>query len=245
MPREEFEAFKSPDFIIDHCKKLRYTNSMRGWLKMTGSAADVPGRLPAPGGRAPRAFSLLELLITVAIILVLTTMYWGSNSASRQRQLQTACQKNLQTMFIALQIYANDHSSKFPEVTAATSSEQPLDLLVPRYTADTSVFICPASKNSALPPAESILKRKISYAYFMGRRNNDSQDLLMTDRLIDTQPKNSGQDIFSSTGKPPGNNHGKTGGNLLFCDGHTEGSPPRAAVSIVLTQSVVLLNPRH
>ena len=218
---------------------------MRGWLKMTGSAADVPGRSPAPNGRAPRAFSLLELLITVAIILVLTTMYWGSNSPSRQRQLQAACQKNLQTMFIALQIYANDHSSKFPEVTGATSSEQPLDLLVPRYTADTSVFICPASKNSALPPAESILKRKISYAYLMGRRNNDSQDLLMSDRFIDTQPKNAGQDIFSTTGKPPGNNHGKTGGNLLFCDGHTEGSPPRAAVSIVLTQSVVLLNPRH
>ena len=218
---------------------------MRGSLKLMRSAADLPSRTFAPSTRSPRAFSLIELLITVAIILVLTTMYWGSNSPSRQRQLQAACQKNLQTMFISLQIYANDHSSRFPEVSGANSSEQPLDLLVPRYTADTSVFICPASKNSALPPAESILKRKISYAYFMGRRNNDSQDLLMSDRLIDTQPKNAGQDIFSTTGKPPGNNHGKTGGNLLFCDGHTEGSPPRAGFSLVLTQSVVLLNPRH
>jgi len=212
---------------------------------MIRSAADSPGRTSASCTRSPRAFSLIELLITVAIILVLTTMYWGSNSPSRQRQLQASCQKNLQTMFIALQIYANDHSSRFPEIAGSSSSEQPLDLLVPRYTADTSVFICPASKNSALPPAESILKRKISYAYFMGRRNNDSQDLLMSDRLIDTQPKNAGQDIFSTTGKPPGNNHGKTGGNFLFCDGHTEASPPGAPFSIVLTQAVVLLNPRH
>src|SRR6266567_5659950 len=143
---------------------MRYTNHMRSPLKIVPRAADVPSRRPGTG--SPHAFSLIELLITVAIILVLTTMYWGSGSPSRQKQLRAACQKNLQTMFIALQIYANDHSSRFPEVTNASSSEQPLDLLVPRYTADTSVFICPASKNSALPPAESILKRKISYAYF-------------------------------------------------------------------------------
>ena len=148
-------------------------------------------------------------------------------------------------MFIALQIYANDHGSRFPEVTNALTSEQPLDLLVPRYTADTSIFICPLSKDRELPPAESIAKKRISYAYFMGRRNNESQDLLMSDRLIDTQPKNPGQDIFSTTGKRPGNNHGKSGGNFLFCDGHAEASGPRASISIVLTQNVVLLNPKH
>jgi len=41
-------------------------------------------------------FSLLELLLTVAIILVLASLYWGPNAGSRQRALQTACQKNLQ-----------------------------------------------------------------------------------------------------------------------------------------------------
>jgi len=190
-------------------------------------------------------FSLIELLVTVLIILILTTMYWGSSSPSRQRQQQAACQKNLQTMFIALEIYANDHGSKFPQLAGARSSEQPLDLLVPKYTADTSVFICPASKDSALPSGESIAKRKISYAYFMGRQKGDAQELLMSDRQIDTQPKTAGQLLFSSTGKPPANNHGKSGGNFLFCDGHTEATPARAPFSIVLTQGVVLLNPKH
>jgi len=218
---------------------------MRAWLRLIRSGANNPGRSSRPSTPSSQAFSLIELLITVAIILVLTTMYWGSSSPSRQRQLQVACQKNLQTMFIALQIYANDHSGKFPQVTNARTSEQPLDLLVPRYTSDTSIFICPSSKDSELPSAESILKRKISYAYFMGRSNNDTQEALMCDRLIDILPKTSGQNIFSSTGKPPGNNHGKSGGNFLFCDGHTEASPTRAPFSIVLTQNVVLLNPRH
>jgi prepilin-type N-terminal cleavage/methylation domain-containing protein/prepilin-type processing-associated H-X9-DG protein len=193
----------------------------------------------------PRAFSLIELLIVVAIILILTTMYWGSGAPSRQRQQRATCQKNLQTLYIAMQIYANEHASKFPVIAGASTSEQPLDLLVPRYTADTSVFICPGSKDSTLPSGAPISKRTISYAYFMGRRAGDAQELLMSDRLVDPRPKTNGDCIFSVTGKPPGNNHGKAGGNFLFCDGHADASPPQAPFSIVLTQGVVLLNPRH
>lgn len=189
-----------------------------------------------------QAFSLLELLVTVAIILILTTMYWGSNSPSRQKQLKSACQKNLQTMHVALQIFANDHGGKFPETAGARTSEEALDELVPRYTADTSIFICPASKDSALPAGESILKRRISYAYYMGRRS-DSTLALMSDRQVDVQAKTPGQAAFSITGKGPGSNHGKSGGNFLFCDGRVEWSPVQIPFSIVLTQGVVLLNP--
>src|SRR5215475_5117310 len=71
------------------------------------------------------AFSLIELLITVLIILVLTTMYWGGNSASRQKARLGNCQKNLQKIFIAMQLYANEQSSKFPAKTGAMLSEDP------------------------------------------------------------------------------------------------------------------------
>jgi prepilin-type N-terminal cleavage/methylation domain-containing protein/prepilin-type processing-associated H-X9-DG protein len=190
------------------------------------------------------AFSLIELLITVLIILVLTTMYWGGNSASRQKARLGTCQQNLQKIFIAMQIYANEHSAKFPAKTGAKLSEEPLDRLVPHYTSDTSSFICPASKDSELPGGESILKRKISYAYFMGRSSTDGgQDALMSDRQVDTQSKSPNQALFSSTGKPPGNNHKQYGGNILFCDGHADRSDPRSAFSLVVTQGIVLLNP--
>src|SRR5262249_39083991 len=156
--------------------------------------------------------------VTVALILILTTMYWGGTSADRQKQLRANCQKNLQTLYISMDIYATEHAGKFPDVPGARTSEQPLDLLVPRYTADTSIFICPASRDSALRAGESIAKRRISYAYYMGRHPGDAQEVLMTDRQVDTQSKTSGQDLFSTNGKPPGNNHRKPGGNLLFCD---------------------------
>jgi prepilin-type N-terminal cleavage/methylation domain-containing protein/prepilin-type processing-associated H-X9-DG protein len=204
------------------------------------------GLIPAASGRPVTrgAFSLLELLVTVAIILILTTMYWGSNSPSRRQQQKAACQKNLQSLYIAMQIFANDHNKSFPDTAGARTAEEALDELVPRYTADTSIFICPASKDSSLPAGESILKRRISYAYYMGRRN-DSTEALLSDRQVDGQAKMAGQYTFSTTGKGPGSNHGKSGGNFLFCDGRVEWNPAQVPFSIVLTQGVVLLNPRR
>src|SRR6516162_7999195 len=72
------------------------------------------------------AFSLIELLVTMAIIIILTSLYWGSGSASRQKQAQKECRKNLQNIYIAMQIYANDHAGKFPDVPGARTSEEAL-----------------------------------------------------------------------------------------------------------------------
>jgi prepilin-type processing-associated H-X9-DG protein/prepilin-type N-terminal cleavage/methylation domain-containing protein len=223
------------------------------WSKAESNRSQIEIRIPTqlpmfwPGRGSPRsvhAFSLIELLITVLIILVLTTMYWGGNSGSRQKARLGTCQQNLQKIFIAMQIYGNEHAAKFPAKTGAKLSEEPLDRLVPHYTSDTATFICPASKDSQLSAGESIVRHKISYAYYMGRSSNDgAQDALMSDRQVDTQSKSPNQAIFSIDGKPPGNNHKQYGGNILFCDGHAEHSEPRSSFSLVVTQGIVLLNP--
>jgi len=211
--------------------ELGYKLGMTGWRQTS-----------RPRGSRSHGFSLIELLVTVVIILILTSLYWGGNSSSRQRSLLNVCQKNLQKIFISMEIYANEHASNFPEKAGARTSAEALDSLVPRYTADTSIFICPASRDSAPPSGQPIAKRTISYAYYMGRRSTD-QDVLMSDRQIDTRSKPAGQQVFSTNGKAPGNNHRNNGGNFLFCDGHTEGSGSQTPFSLVLTQNVVLLNP--
>lgn len=196
-----------------------------------------------------RGFSFIELLVTLAIILILFTLYWRSTAGRRERERQAAaqesCQRNLEKTFVALQIYATDHAGGFPNMTNAHTSEEPLDVLVPRYTADTSVFVCPGSQDAPLPSGESLLKHKISYSYYMGRRASDTQQVLMSDRQVDTLPKAAGQLVFSADGKPPGNNHGGSGGNLLFGDGHAEASPAHTPFSIAQPPGVVLLNPRQ
>jgi prepilin-type processing-associated H-X9-DG protein len=78
----------------------------------------------------------------------------------------------------------------------------------------------------------------------MGRRASDTADALMSDEQVDTLAKAAGQPAFSTTGKGPGNNHAKSGGNFLFVDGRVERSPAMTPFSLVLTQGVVLLNPK-
>lgn len=177
-------------------------------------------------------------------MLIMTTMMWGFGSASRQRAEKKACQQNLSKIYLAMQIYANDFAGKFPQDTNAQTSEKVLDALVPRYTADTSIFICPGGRDSAIPSGVPLRKCKISYAYYMGAHLNDAQQALMSDRQVNTLPKNAGDQVFSTNGKPPGNNHHKYGGNFVFGDGHMEMTPPRVPFSLALTQGVVLLNPK-
>src|ERR1035438_9785265 len=200
-------------------------------------------RLPLAGASSRVGFSLIELLAVVAILLLLFVLYWGpSPSGTRQRQARTDCQTHLQKIHMAMAIYANDHAGKFPELAGARTSEEPLDALVPRYTVDTAVFICPGSKDPPLPAGQSFGPHKISYAYYMGRRATDSQQVLMSDQQVNSLSKAAGEYAFSSTGKPPGNNHGKLGGNFLFCDGRAEPAAARTPFSLILTQGVVLLN---
>jgi len=200
----------------------------------------------APTGSAAGAFSLVELLITLALIIIMFVMMYGFGSRSHQRTQKAACLKNLQTIHVALEIFAKEHEEKFPAKDDAATTEDALAALVPKYTSTTQPFICPGSKDSKIPEGESFEKRRrISYAYYMGLTANQSAEVLMTDQQIDTRPKIQGQPVFSQNGKRPGNNHHQYGGNLLYCDGRAESISALAPFSLVPTQGVVLLNPRQ
>ncbi len=191
-----------------------------------------------------QGFSLIEMLISLAILLILFTMLYGFGSRSNQMNQRKRCQGNLQKMYIALQLYSNDSNGRFPLTTNARSSEEVLDVLVPRYCSDTAVFVCPGSKDSLLPAGESLRKGRISYAYYMGRTISDGDAVLASDQQVDSRAKRAGDLVFSDNGKSPGNNHHQYGGTFLFCDGGMKSSPPVASIALPLSTNVVLLNPK-
>ena len=166
--------------------------------------ADVnfPGQNISRGGlRSLRSggFSLIEMLITLVLILIMATMLYGFGSRSHQQTQKRACEKNLMNIYLALDIYSKENNGALPSVPGASTSELPLSQLVPRCTVASEAFICPGSKDKALANGEAFADRRISYAYFMGRRLTDPGGLLMSDRQINAQPKSVGEQVFPTT----------------------------------------------
>lgn len=192
---------------------------------------------------AKAGFSLIELLVVMAVMVILMTLYWNHGPSKRDRALG-ACRQNLEKDYLALQIYSRDNRDQYPVVTNAVTSEEALAPLVPRYTSDTSVFICPSVGGSSLPAGKTFAEWKISYAYYMGRRGSDSDKVLMSDAQINTASKGVGARVFSEKGHPPGNNHGKGGGNFLMGDGSVTSTTGEAQFSLTVNPPVVLLNPK-
>ena len=192
-----------------------------------------------------RGFSLIELLVSVAIISIAYVVMFGPGSKFGQTRRKAACAANLAQMHMALSLYAAEHEGAFPIHAGATTSEAPLSELVPRYTTDTSIFICPGGGASALPSAQPFANRRISYSYYMGLTQASSPDApLISDAQTNVNAKRAGDPLFSDTGSAPGCNHRRYGGNVLFVDGHVETGGAIATRELPIPKGVVLLNPK-
>ena len=193
-----------------------------------------------------RAFMMIELLIVVAIILVLFVLYWsgGFGGKAKKQQSFSGCSKNLQFIHTALLTYSADNNDRFPTVARAETSDAPLSLLVPKYISQTGPFICPASDDKPLAEGESFAKKRISYAYVMGlSRSSEPSQFVMSDEQVDTRPKDAGNYIFARTNQPPGDNHGRFGGNLLLVDGSVQTVAAKAPSAVTFTNAT-LFNPK-
>lgn len=102
--------------------------------------------------RSPSAFSLVELLVTVGIVLLLASLTISVTSAARENARRARCIGNLRQIATAFITYLNENNNIMPQ--RFYPAYPPLgydDLLLPYLDGQQKVFLCPSRINSAFP----------------------------------------------------------------------------------------------
>ena len=103
---------------------------------------DARGSFTARLIKGQGAFTLLELLLVIAIVLILASMVLPAIAHAKSRVRRVNCASNLGQLSLALAMYADDSDDEFPPRGSTTNW---ITLLQPYY-ADAKVLQCPADE---------------------------------------------------------------------------------------------------
>jgi len=97
--------------------------------------------------RARRGFTLVELLVVIAVIGILAAIFVPVVQSARASSKRVACLSNLQQLAKAVQMYVNDHQGQYFTCASRPTLEPGLPRLcdvLTQYAPDARVFKCPA-----------------------------------------------------------------------------------------------------
>lgn len=100
-------------------------------------------------GYARRAFTLVEILVVVAVMGVLAALLFAAFQRARESGRRAVCQSNLKQMAAAMQLYLQDNGGKFPvasttTVTGGVTSSIEWDAALLPYLSSRKLFECPS-----------------------------------------------------------------------------------------------------
>jgi len=100
----------------------------------------------------PQAFSLIELLIVIAIIAILAALLLPVLSRSKEEGRATACISNLRQIGVALQLYVDANNNTLPVMrdapmdtnALATNTAPTVNIILGTELGNTNVLRCPS-----------------------------------------------------------------------------------------------------
>jgi prepilin-type processing-associated H-X9-DG protein/prepilin-type N-terminal cleavage/methylation domain-containing protein len=181
--------------------------------------------------RTSIAFTLIELLLVIAIIAILAALLLPTLQQAQARSRRVQCLSQLKQIGLSLHSFAHDHENKFPWAVATNAGGSmfaplPADWQVLSNELVTPTMVaCPADRDRTKAVQFSELSVKnLSYAliYLLGTGYNcelgqsgASDDALALDRNVS---RSSGASRWTWSGSRIHD----SAGNILFVDGHVE-----------------------
>jgi prepilin-type N-terminal cleavage/methylation domain-containing protein len=139
-----------------------------------------------------RAFTLLELLMVVAVLLVFAAMFLGTVGKDNAKAPRIRCVNNLKNVGLAYRIFATDHDELFPWQTetnvspARPSFDDALKYfrVVSNELSTPNILVCPSDNQKAARDWASFSRKNISYFLSLNSSETYPQSFLAGDRNL-------------------------------------------------------------